>query len=587
MSVVHDELKDSKDSGGKWFLRKSDSDVFGPEELSAIARWVEESRVVSGNRISQDKKTWTAVEDIPDFEMDWIAELPDGRKYGPFNIKASDDLRKHKVLPPEAVLVNRHSKDRTTVEDYLAGQFEVQKAKEEPKDAKQEADAAPKTADTTEKTAPEEDKDTPPVKKKKEKRSRKTTSKAAREEGDEKPVDAASDEKAVGTTEDQEEEGPSSQVAEEVTKLNSQLAKSQKLVKNLKNELASLESANAEQLKDLQKAQTEAEATSKKLAGRQHESTGRQAENQEARKKIEEKFERKLKRREEKLSELGRLNEEAAEKASQAEERLAAALAELKKARKEGVSAQSNLKDVQAHQSRKQSVQQKRLSDLLEERNHLAQVVELQSRQSGRLRFIVIVLIVLSLAGIISLLVRRGKDDSSTSSGKPLEEQLNLEEDAPGSEVEAGVPATGRRRVPFPIIKSQGIEIFYNKSGCNLVFKDAFFSSGTSPSPSALAVIKKIAPQMRRYSNQYHLIVEGHTDNRSLGARSKYKSNYELGMARAKVVANLLTKDYGFTKSAVKAASAGSEDPPFSNDEDASRQKNMTVVLKLVRHVRI
>jgi flagellar motor protein MotB len=547
---------------------------------------VEESRVVSGNRISQDKKTWTAVEDIADFEMDWIAELPDGRKYGPFNIKASDDLHKHKVLPPEAVLVNRHSKDRTTVEDYLAGQFEVQKAKEEPEDAKQEADAGPKPADTTEETAPEEDKDTPPVKKK-EKRSRKTTSKAAGKKTDEKPADTASDEKAAGTTEDQEEKGSSSQVSEEVAKLNSQLAKSQKLVKNLKGKLASLESANAEQLKDLQKAQTEAEATSKTLAGLEHDSTGRQAENQEAQKKIEEKFERKLKRREEKLSELGRLNEEAAEKAAQAEERLAAALAELKKARKEGVSAQSNLKEVQSHQSRKQSVQQKRLSDLLEERNHLAQVVELQARQSSRLRFIVVVLIVLSLAGIISLLVRRGKDDSSTASGALLEEQLNMEEDAPGSEVEAGGPATGRRRVPFPIIKSQGIEIFYNKSGCNIVFKDSFFSSGTSPSPSALAVIKKIAPQMRRYSNQYHLIVEGHTDNRSLGSRSKYKNNYELGMARAKVVANLLTKDYGFPKSAVKAASAGSKDPPFSNNEDASRQKNMTVVLKLVRHVRI
>ena len=618
MSVVHNELKGGKDGGGKWFLRKSGSDVFGPEELSTIAKWVEESRVVSGNEISQDKTTWTLVEDIPDFGMDWIAELPDGRRYGPFNIKASEDLHKHKVLPAEAVLVNRHSKDKTTVEDFLDGQHEPREAEKTPEDARQGKAADSKPAETSEETATEAKQEDPPAEKKKRKSAPEAAPKAAANKKardpanstvKEKQADTAVEGKASDTTveeestdtvddkdpagtpknseDEQDKEDSSSAVTEEISKLSSKLARSDKRAKDLKAKLEVQESENAQQLKDLQKARAEADAAAKKLSVLEEEAANMRTGDQQARKKIEAKFERELKSHQEKVSELEQLNMETSEKASLAEESLATAIAELKKARKAGESAQSNLKETESQQARKQAVQQKRLSDLLEERNHLAQVVELQTRRTSRLRFVVVVLIILSLAGIITLLVRRGKDDSEIATGKTLDEQLILEEDESGVAAEADVSATGKRRVPFPIIKAKGIEIFYNKSGCNIVFKEAFFSSGTTPSAASLEILKRIAPQMKRYSNQYHLIVEGHTDNRSLGSRSKYKSNYDLGMARAEAVTNLLTKDYRFSKSAVKATSAGSEDPPFSNGEETSRRKNMTVVLKLVRHVRI
>lgn len=588
MSVVHDELNATGDKGGKWFLRKAGSDVFGPEDLSVIARWVEESRVVSGNEISQDKKTWKAVEDFPDFKMDWIAELPDGRTYGPFNINATRDLHMHKVLPAEAVLVNRHTKDTATVEDCLASQSEL---KQEPggsdETKKEAADTAAKTGDPAdEESSTKEAKAAPGGRKR---RSQKSTTKPIDEKKDGKEnEDSTKDNVTEDTvaTDAGKKKKSSSNISNEVETLTVRLAESEKTANDLRSSLVELENANARQLKDIQKAEKEARSASKKISTLEAQLAEKLTADNEAREKEKKALQHELKTCEKKIEELGALKEDLEKKAAYTEEKLTTALSELKKARKDGETALSNLKEVETRQARKQSVQQKHLSDLLEERNHLAQVVEVQSRRTSRLRFVVIALILLSIAGIVILLVRNGKDRNAELLAEGLApEQAGLDTQDPVAEVEN--PLTGERRVPFPIIKAEGIEVFYNKTGCDIVFKDAVFSSGTTPSPEALAIIKRIAPQAKRYTSRYHLVVEGHTDNEPLGSRSKYRNNYELGMARSQVIANLLTKDHRIPGSTVKATSAGAENPPYPNDSNASRKKNRTVVLKLVRHVRI
>lgn len=107
------------DASSEWYLRKNDGSEYGPETLTTMAQWAAESRIVAGNALSSDGRIWTPVDRIPELGMTWVAELPDGRRYGPFNVAATGDLLTHKVLPPQARIVNRASGESTTVKAYV------------------------------------------------------------------------------------------------------------------------------------------------------------------------------------------------------------------------------------------------------------------------------------------------------------------------------------------------------------------------------------------------------------------------------------------------------------------------------------
>ena len=123
MSVTHDKLSETPpdDSGAsvKWFVRKPDGSVYGPETAEVLREWAAECRLVCGNEVSKDKKHWIAAEDLPHLEMNWVAESPDGRRYGPFNILATRELFEHEVLPEDAVLTELKTGEKSTVAEQL------------------------------------------------------------------------------------------------------------------------------------------------------------------------------------------------------------------------------------------------------------------------------------------------------------------------------------------------------------------------------------------------------------------------------------------------------------------------------------
>ncbi len=102
----------------KCFLRNSDGSVSGAVGFSVILRMTRESRISAGHELSIDRANWTSVLDIPDLEMDWIAQSGD-TKSGPFNIHAIPHLVERGILDDSAKLSNSKTGETRTVRDVL------------------------------------------------------------------------------------------------------------------------------------------------------------------------------------------------------------------------------------------------------------------------------------------------------------------------------------------------------------------------------------------------------------------------------------------------------------------------------------
>jgi chemotaxis protein MotB len=74
--------------------------------------------------------------------------------------------------------------------------------------------------------------------------------------------------------------------------------------------------------------------------------------------------------------------------------------------------------------------------------------------------------------------------------------------------------------------------------------------------------------------------VAGHTDNIPLGKRGKFKSNWDLSLARSLVVLNIL-KDSGVNVNALSAAGFADTDPVADNGSDDGRRKNRRIEIVL------
>jgi len=109
MSVVHDSLQRDRNVRQSWFLKIADGSSYGPVGMSTLCEWSAQSRIVPGNKISNDGRRWVPAETVRELKMEWVAELPNGDKYGPFNVLAVPHLFQSGTLPPEAKLTSRVS----------------------------------------------------------------------------------------------------------------------------------------------------------------------------------------------------------------------------------------------------------------------------------------------------------------------------------------------------------------------------------------------------------------------------------------------------------------------------------------------
>ncbi len=121
-------------------------------------------------------------------------------------------------------------------------------------------------------------------------------------------------------------------------------------------------------------------------------------------------------------------------------------------------------------------------------------------------------------------------------------------------------------------INREGLRITLEEQG-NL----PFFESGKADiTDEMVEVIDKIFPSLKKLSQDYEIIVEGHTDNVPINT-AQFASNWELSTARATTVVKYLIAK-GINPSKISAIGYGEFRPVVPNDTPQNRQKNRRVV---------
>ena len=135
----------------------------------------------------------------------------------------------------------------------------------------------------------------------------------------------------------------------------------------------------------------------------------------------------------------------------------------------------------------------------------------------------------------------------------------------------------------WPDVAVDGIVVTKTNRSMVMVFKYGTFSSMAVLKDRARKDLGVVAGRLKNRMNEFYLIVVGHTDTVPVGTNTVSGGNYELGMARARAVTSYLAKDCGLPAESLVAESAGGgSDTPYNNTDEDSRQKNRTVVLKLI-----
>jgi len=91
----------------EWFVRIDDGDIYGPVDILTLQEWSEQGRIEPQNEISQDRKNWITAEELPNLEMNWMAELEDKTTFGPFNFHLTNELVRRGVLSTDTTITNR------------------------------------------------------------------------------------------------------------------------------------------------------------------------------------------------------------------------------------------------------------------------------------------------------------------------------------------------------------------------------------------------------------------------------------------------------------------------------------------------
>ena len=157
-------------------------------------------------------------------------------------------------------------------------------------------------------------------------------------------------------------------------------------------------------------------------------------------------------------------------------------------------------------------------------------------------------------------------------------EDLDLAPEADSHPSETGLVGP----VTWPELNVPRGVITRTSKSCKIAFSYGIFSSATQMTPTAAEDLADISNQLRDRSDDFTLLVEGHTDATPISSQgAMYVDNFALGMARAEKVKDYLKNECQLAGGFMRTASAGAADPPHPNDTDESRRKNRTVVLTL------
>jgi chemotaxis protein MotB len=96
---------------------------------------------------------------------------------------------------------------------------------------------------------------------------------------------------------------------------------------------------------------------------------------------------------------------------------------------------------------------------------------------------------------------------------------------------------------------------------------------------TAQGLLKQISPELAVFKGR--IIVEGHTDNLPVGSKSKYRTNWELSVARSFSVIRFLTEN-GVDPQHLSARGYGAYRPRVPNDTPERRAANRRIEIVLM-----
>lgn len=110
--------------------------------------------------------------------------------------------------------------------------------------------------------------------------------------------------------------------------------------------------------------------------------------------------------------------------------------------------------------------------------------------------------------------------------------------------------------------------------------ESVLFESGRAVlKPDAIEKMKKVARYLKSISRT--VVVEGHSDSIPLKSTGRYKDNWELSLARAMAVVDVLIKEGGMPADQLAAAAYGPYRPRASNTSTIGRRINRRVEIAL------
>jgi flagellar motor protein MotB len=113
-------------------------------------------------------------------------------------------------------------------------------------------------------------------------------------------------------------------------------------------------------------------------------------------------------------------------------------------------------------------------------------------------------------------------------------------------------------------------------------FDPGLFQQGDALTAGGRAVLDRLKTPLASLKDKMRIEVEGRTDNLAVSRKTLYADNYELGYRRALAVADYLRRTANLPAGMFRISTAGEDNPLFSNEVAEQRQKNRTVVLKII-----
>lgn len=103
----------------EWYLLKvSDNEIFGPAPLDQFRIWASEAKISPLDRVSNDnRKTWLRAPMIPDLQMDWLIEMPDGFLYGPTSVGTLQEFLATGEIDENIVVINTLDRSKSRIKD--------------------------------------------------------------------------------------------------------------------------------------------------------------------------------------------------------------------------------------------------------------------------------------------------------------------------------------------------------------------------------------------------------------------------------------------------------------------------------------